>query len=484
MPFRDPTTSLPFEDMEGQIGSGQIEDGAVILGKLGPSAVEAANIADQAVNAAKLADQAVTAGKLAALAVGSEHLAALAVSAEKIAANAVTTSAIAAGSVVNASLGTSAVTASKIAANAVNASEISAGAVVAGKIAAGAVVAGNIDAGAVVAGNIAAGTVTATELAAGAVTAGKITAGAIVAADIAAGAIIAGKIAANAVTAGTIEALAVTTSKLAANAVTADKILAGAITAEKLDANAITGKTITGGTVTGATVQTAATGRRVVLNTSGIVSLWSGRAAGETPGTIESGITSDGEMELGYLTIKPPTHGPTPPEITMAVGPTGERQWRAGPLAMLEDGATSAANILGDLYVSGSIEMGSGTVFADPGWNALSFASGWTGYGSTFGSGRYRLMPDGSVVVRDLAKRTATTALVNGEVIGTLPVGYRPTTQFQVNQWVGSATGGILSLNVNTTGQIVMNNISAGANTYLGSGTGYLSLNQIQFWLD
>ncbi|MFK0150400.1 hypothetical protein ACIQUZ_35515 [Streptomyces griseus] len=474
MPFKDPTTSLPFEDMEGQIDSGQIKDGAVILGKLGPSAVELANIADQAVNAAKLADQAVTAGKLAALAVGSEHLAALAITAGKIAANAVTVSTIADNAVNKAKIATNAVGPEELIANSVVAGKIATGAVTAGTIAAGAVVANSLAAGSVTTPALAAGSVTATELAAGAVVAGKITAGSIVGADLAAGAVVAGKIAADAVTAGTIAASAVTAGKIAANAVTADKIAA----------DAITGKTITGGTVTGATVQTAATGRRVVLDTSGVVRLWSGRAAGETPGTIESGITSDGEMQLGYLTVKPPTHGPTPPELTMAVGPTGERQWRAGPLAMLETDVASSASILGSLYVSGSIEMGSGTVFADAAWSQLTFASGWTGYGSTFGSGRFRAMPDGSVVIRDLARRTATTAVANGEIIATLPIGYRPATQFQVNMPVGNSPGGSLSINVNSAGQITLNNVSSGANTYLAAGTGYVSLNMLQFWLD
>jgi hypothetical protein len=45
-------------------------------------------------------------------------------------------------------------------------------------------------------------------------------------------------------------------------------------------------------------------------------------------------------------------------------------------------------------------------------------------------------------------------------------------------------SGGALSLNIASTGQITLNNISTGASTYLATGTGYVSLNGFQYFLD
>jgi hypothetical protein len=109
------------------------------------------------------------------------------------------------------------------------------------------------------------------QIADGSITAPKIVTGAVTADKILALAVTAEKIASLAVTTDKLNALAVTADKLAVNSVTATKIAAGsieathikvgAITAEKLDAEAINGKIITG-----ATIQTAASGRRVVLS--------------------------------------------------------------------------------------------------------------------------------------------------------------------------------------------------------------------------
>ncbi len=82
---------------------------------------------------------------------------------------------------------------------------------------------------------------------------------------VTAGTIITALLAAAAVTADKIAANAVTTDKLYASAVTAAKIATGAITADKISAGAIDGFLITG-----ATVRTAASGARVVLDSSGL----------------------------------------------------------------------------------------------------------------------------------------------------------------------------------------------------------------------
>lgn len=124
-----------------------------------------------------------------------------------------------------------------------------------------------------------------------------------------------------------------------------------------------------------------------------------------------------------------------------------------------------------------------GTVLRETAWSNLSYGSGWTGYGSPFGVGRYRLNTRGGVDLRDMVKRTAATTPTNGEVIATLPVGYRPANSIQWQQIVGGS-GGVLSMNVATTGAISITSLNAAASTYLATGSGYISLNNCSFPLD
>lgn len=115
--------------------------------------------------------------------------------------------------------------------------------------------------GAVTATQIAPNGVTTSVIADGAITTTKITNNAITTPLIAANAIVSSLIAANAITATQIAAAAVTAGKIDAGAVTATEIAAGAVTASKIHADAIDGMTITG-----ATLQTAPSGRRVVIS--------------------------------------------------------------------------------------------------------------------------------------------------------------------------------------------------------------------------
>ncbi|WP_228994306.1 hypothetical protein [Streptomyces sp. DH8] len=321
-----------------------------------------------------------------------------------------------------------------------------------------------------------------TQIQDGAITTAKIVAGAVQTLQLDAEAVNASKIAAGAVSTAQLDALAVNSDKIAANAIITSKLAAGSVDATALKADAITGKTITGGTITGttitgSTIQTATTGKRLVMNPDGHLLMFSGRAGGETPGELVTGVNTDGEMELGYVVIKPPTHGPVPPEFTMTIGPAGERQWFAGPLMLIADGSGSTA------YMDGNISL-TGQITKDAAWSTLSTGTGWVGYGGTYGPGRYRRMPDGSVFLRDLINRTATTTPTNGEIVATLPVGYRPTTTVQQNTFVGGSTGGSLSVNINTNGTITLTNFSSGATTYLATGNGYLSLNGYQYFTD
>jgi hypothetical protein len=88
-----------------------------------------------------------------------------------------------------------------------------------------------------------------------------------------------------------VETGSVGTVNIQDGAISAPKIAAGSITADKLDANAINGKTITG-----ATVQTAASGQRVVLNSSNL------QAIGANGATI--GVDPNSNYPTIYFTSK------------------------------------------------------------------------------------------------------------------------------------------------------------------------------------
>ncbi|MFD5899044.1 hypothetical protein, partial [Streptomyces sp. NPDC060366] len=158
--------------------------------------------------------------------------------------------------------------------------------------------------------------------------------------------------------------------------------------------------------------------------------------------------------------------------------------------AITAAGAVSAPSLstTGNATIGGTLGAAdvtvSGQITKDATWSTLSTNTGWAGYGGAFGSGRYRRMPDGSVFLRDLINRTASTTATTGEVVATLPVGYRPTTTVQQNAFVGGSTGGSISVNINTTGTITISNLSSGAITYLSTGNGYISLNGYQFFTD
>ncbi|MGW4205018.1 hypothetical protein [Streptomyces sp. NPDC004726] len=247
----------------------------------------------------------------------------------------------------------------------------------------------------------------------------------------------------------------------------------GPIQGSQLAADAIDGKVITG-----STVRTSATGRRIVMTPDGRLELWSG-LPGETPGVLEADLATDGEMSMGRVRLVAPTHGPSPAELLMATGPTGDRQYRLGPLMMVEDpdAGTAFSTLAGSVTLAGDVSVG-GRLTHDPDWSQLAFATGWTGYGGVFGSGRYIKHADGTLQLRDLVQRTATGAIPPSETIAVLPLGYRPPSQYQTWQHIGNG-GGILALNVTTTGSIVISSLNATAETLLRAG-GYVSLNDVR----
>lgn len=153
-------------------------------------------------------------------------------------------------------------------------------------------------------------------------------------------------------------------------------------------------------------------------------------------------------------------------------------------------GAVNAATVsttgnatIGGILGTANVTV-SGQITKDAAWSTLSTNTGWAGYGGAYGPGRYRRLPDGSVAIRDLVNRTASTTIASGEIVATLPIGYRPITQVQQNIFVGGSSGGSLSININTNGTITLTNITPGAVTYLSTGAGYISLNGYQFFTD
>ncbi|WP_329047183.1 hypothetical protein [Streptomyces sp. NBC_01422] len=177
------------------------------------------------------------------------------------------------------------------------------------------------------------------------------------------------------------------------------------------------------------------------------------------------------------LVIAPPATASPVLHLNAATGQTGA-------LLRLQLNGVDKFSVSPDGSVTTADITVTGRVIKDASWSTLSTGTGWSGFGGTFGSGRYRRMPDGSVVLRDLINRTASTTLTSGEVVGTLPAGYRPVTIAQQNVWVGGSTGGVLSVNINATGTITLTNLSPGAVSYLSTGNGYLSLNGLRYFLD
>lgn len=91
---------------------------------------------------------------------------------------------------------------------------------------------------------------------------------------------------------------------IAAGAITAEKIAVNAVTAEKITATALDGKVITG-----STLQTAATGRRIVLEPTvdlGMIRMHTGHAAEVEAGRVRSGTAGSGGSTAGLLALHAP----------------------------------------------------------------------------------------------------------------------------------------------------------------------------------
>lgn len=192
---------------------------------------------------------------------------------------------IEAGTITAINIKAGTITAAQIAAHTITANEIKAGTLTATEIEAGSITTELLAAEAVTAGKIKAGTITATQIAASTITAGQIAAGTITATQIKAGTITTVELAANTIEAGDIKAGTITATEIASATITSGNIASGTITGSNIAGSTITASkititelsalsadlgSITAGTVTGATLRTAASGKRVVIDSAGL----------------------------------------------------------------------------------------------------------------------------------------------------------------------------------------------------------------------
>ncbi|NEA53603.1 hypothetical protein G3I60_05380 [Streptomyces sp. SID13666] len=117
-------------------------------------------------------------------------------------------------------------------------------------------------------------------------------------------------------------------------------------------------------------------------------------------------------------------------------------------------------------------------------WATIAFGTGWGNWGSGYDLVATKLYPDQTVGLRGLCKRTAKTTPVTGEILFTLPEGFRPLTYIQQFAVIVPNNGSSLTLNISSTGTVALGSLTAGAVTALTAGNGYLDLGVIRFPID
>lgn len=103
------------------------------------------------------------------------------------------------------------------------------------------------------------------------------------------------------------------------------------------------------------------------------------------------------------------------------------------------------------------------------GFTAFSLATNWSDYGFGFNTNAYRKTSSGVVILKGLIKKS--TAPTSGEIIATLPVGYRPVSNLIFV--VGGGDGNVaVRLDVDSAGSIIYRS---------GTANGWISLEGIHF---
>lgn len=259
---------------------------------------------------------------------------------------------IVASSVTAAEILAGTITALQIAAHTITATQIAASTITATEIAANTITAAKIAADTITANEIAANAITTSELAADSVTSAKIAANTITAGDIAANTITSGEINAGSVAAATVTATTVNAVLSAANTSISDSILARLVSATNIGTSglsAITANigTITSGTITGATLRTAASGSRIIIQSSGMT-------AYATDGTT---VMMNFDTATGTLSLKGTVQtGSTVPASTIDATGGGIVS------AQIQNGTIVAADIAADTITANEIAANAITV--------------------------------------------------------------------------------------------------------------------------
>jgi len=127
--------------------------------------------------------------------------------------------------------------------------------------------------------------------------------------------------------------------------------------------------------------------------------------------------------------------------------------------------------------------------WGDTAWATMSLTSDWEWYGGGDSTPRYRRYGDGRVQCRGLIKTTGAGLIAEqGNVITTLPPGYRPDSRLILGGTMGSQAGGHDHLvgwqriDVYANGEVVLNYRSD--SSYWGLAGSWLSLSLIGFHAD
>jgi len=103
-----------------------------------------------------------------------------------------------------------------------------------------------------------------------------------------------------------------------------------------------------------------------------------------------------------------------------------------------------------------SVGTGGASGGGDSAWSSLSLASGWAWANSSYSPPRYRKLSSGMVVVQGMIAWTGGgTGPSSTTLIGTLPVGYRPSyTQITQNVAAGNIYGSSARIDVRPDGTL------------------------------